>query len=86
MRAYNDALLAMGRELVLINYTRQGRFRNEPAVRVPELPDLAAALDLEGADFHMRRVTRTHLLRGVNRVAWAFETSANIARAALEKI
>ena len=55
-------------------------------MRVPELPDLAPALDLGDADHHMRRVTRTHLLRGVNRVAWAFETSANIVRAALEKI
>ncbi len=86
VRAYNDALLGMARELVLINYTRQGRFRNEPAVRVPHLPDLAPAMDLAGADHHMRRVTRTHLVRGVNRVAWAFESSANIARAALEKI
>ena len=34
----------------------------------------------------MRRVTRTHLVRGVNRVAWAFEASANIVRAALEKM
>ena len=85
-RAYNDALLALARELVTINFTRQGRFRTEPAMRVPELPDLAPALDVAEADAHMRRVTRTHLLRGVNRVAWAFESSANIVRAALEKI
>jgi len=86
LRAYNDALLGLGRELVPINFTRQGRFRNEPAVRVPELPDLAPALDLAAANPHMRRVTRTHLLRGGNRVAWAFECAANIARAAVEKI
>ena len=86
VRAYNDALLAIGRELVLINYTRKGRFRNEPAMRVPQLPDLAPALEIGNADDHMRRVTRTHLVRGMNRVAWAFETSANIARSALEKI
>ena len=86
VRAYNDAVLGMARELVLINYTRQGRFRNEPAVRVPELPDLSAAMDLANSDHHMRRVTRTHLVRGVNRVAWALETSANIARAASDKI
>ena len=86
VRAYNDALLALARELVPINFTRQGRFRNEPAVRVPELPDLAPALDIAAAAGHMRRVTRTHLLRGVNRVAWSFETSAKIVRAALEKI
>ena len=46
VRAYNDATLALARELVLINYTRHGRFRNEPAVRVPQLPDLAPALDI----------------------------------------
>ena len=86
VRAYNDALLALARELVPINYTRCGRFRNEPAVNVRQLPDLAPAMDLAGADDHMRRVTRTHLLRGVNRVAWAFESSANIVRAALDKI
>ncbi len=86
VRACNDALLGLARELVPINYTRKGRFRNEPAVRVPELPDLAPALDFPIEDGHMRRVTRTHLLRGVNRVAWAFETSADIVRAALEKI
>ena len=85
VRACNDALLGMARELVLVNYTRKGRFRNEPAMRVPQLPDLAAAMDLP-ADEHMRRVARTHLVRGLNRVAWAFETSANIARAALDKI
>ena len=86
VRAYNDALLATARELVLINFTRHGRFRSEPAVRVPQLPDLAPALELADADHHMRRVTRTHLVRGVNRVAWAFESSANIVRAALDKI
>lgn len=86
VKAYNDAILGMARELVLINYTRKGRFRNEPAVRVPQLPDLAPAMGMADADDHMRRVTRTHLVRGVNRVAWAFETSANMVRAALDKI
>lgn len=86
VKAYNDAILGMARELVLINYTRKGRFRNEPAVRVPQLPDLAPAMGMADANDHMRRVTRTHLVRGVNRVAWAFETSANMVRAALDKI
>lgn len=86
VQAYNDALLSMARELVLINYTRHGRFRNEPAVRVPQLPDLAPALGMADADDHMRRVTRTHLVRGLNRVAWAFESSAKIVKHALEKI
>lgn len=85
VRAFNDAMLAIGRELVLINYTRRGRFRNEPAMRVPQLPDLAPALDMP-SDEHMRQVTKTHLLRGMNRVAWAFETAANSARAATDKM
>ena len=84
VQAINEALLGMARELVLINFTRKGRFRNEPAVRVPQLPDLAPALDFPIEDPHMRRVTRTHLLRGVNRVAWAFESAAAIARRALD--
>ena len=86
VRAYNDAILAIGRELVLINFTRHGRFRNEPAVRIPQLPDLAPALEIGGQKGHLRNVTRTHLVRGVNRVAWAFETSANIARRAVAQI
>lgn len=86
VQAYNNALLAIGRELVLINFTRHGRFRNEPAMRVPQLPDLAPALGMADADDHMRKVTRSHLVRGVNRVAWAFETSAGMVRSALEKI
>ncbi|MDQ7034923.1 MAG: M28 family peptidase [Anaerolineae bacterium] len=86
VRAYNDAILELGRELVLINSTRHGRFRNEPAMRVPQLPDLAAALDINDSEGHMRNVTRTHLVRGMNRVAWAFETAANIARRAVATI
>ncbi|NDJ62286.1 MAG: M28 family peptidase [Chloroflexi bacterium] len=86
VRAYNDAILTLGRELVLINYTRQGRFRTEPAVRVPELPDLAPALDLANTEGHMRNVTLNHLMRGVNRVAWAFETAAQATQRAVTAI
>jgi len=86
VRAFNDAIVELGRELVLINYTRHGRFRNEPAMRVPQLPDLAPAMDLQSKEGHMRKVTQTHLVRGVNRVAWAFESSANIARRAAAAI
>jgi N-acetylated-alpha-linked acidic dipeptidase len=86
VRAFNDAILELGRELVLINYTRQGRFRTEPAVKVPPLPDVEPALTLKNTDGHMRHVTRTHVMRGINRVAWAFETAANAARRAVAVI
>jgi hypothetical protein len=86
VRAFNDALLELGRELVLIHYTRQGRFRTEPAVKVPPLPDLAPAKQLPTASGHQKNVIKTHLVRGVNRVAWAFETSTNAVDRALAAI
>ncbi|MCY4106015.1 MAG: M28 family peptidase [Chloroflexi bacterium] len=82
VRAFNDAQLALARELVPINFTRKGRFRTEPAVPIPQLPDLAAALTVAGTSGHLRNVTKTHLLRGVNRVAWCFEQATAIARRA----
>jgi hypothetical protein len=86
VRAYNDAILELGRELILINFTRQGRFRTEPAVKIPPLPDLEPAMKLQNANGHKRHVIRTHLVRGVNRVAWALETARKAAERAVEKI
>lgn len=86
VRAYNDAILELGRELIQINYTRQGAFRTEPAVKVPPLPDLAPAKQLGDTSGHMRNIIRTHLLRGVNRVAWAFENATRTAQRAVAKI
>lgn len=86
VKAYNDAILELGRILVTINYTRQGLFRTEPAVKLLPLPDLAPAVDYSSTSGHMRHVTRTHLVRGVNRVAWAFESAAKAAQWALAQI
>lgn len=80
VRAYNDVILELGRELILINFTRQGRFRTEPAVKLPPLPDLEPAMKLQQAEGHKRLVIRTHLLRGINRVTWAFETAAKTVK------
>ncbi len=78
VRAFNDTILELGRILIPINYTREGRFRNEPAVPVPPLPDLAPAGDLSEASDHEKRVIRTHLQRGLNRVGYAFERAAAV--------
>ncbi len=86
VRAYNDAILELGRILIPINYTRQGRFRTEPAVRIPPLPDLEPATRLSDASGHQRHVIRTHLVRGVNRVTWAFESAAKAAQRASDAI
>ncbi len=86
VRAFNDAILELGRELILINFTRQGRFRTEPAVKIPPLPDLEPALRLPDATGHQRRVIRTHLVRGVNRAAWAFQEATRAVRRALAQM
>jgi hypothetical protein len=85
-RAFNDAILELGRHLIQINYTREGMFRTEPAVKIPPLPDLAPATNLREATGHMLNVTRTHVVRGINRVAWTFETAARAARRAVDEI
>jgi N-acetylated-alpha-linked acidic dipeptidase len=73
VRAANATLRRLGRILVRMNYSRVGRFRHDPAVDVPPLPDLAPARtwkDLTpGSDGH--HVTVTHLVRGRNRVTAA---------------
>ena len=86
VRAFNDAILELARVLVPINYTRNGRFRTEPAVKIPPLPDIEPAMRVSKAKGHMKNVIRTHLLRGTNRVAWAFEDATNIVNRALAKI
>ena len=86
VRAFNDAILELGRELILINFTRQGRFRTEPAVKIPPLPDLEPATRLAEATGHQRRVIRTHLVRGVNRAAWAFQEATRAVQRSLAQI
>jgi len=66
----NEVQRRLARILVPINYTRAGRFRHDPAVDVPPLPDLEPAARLAslepGSEAH--RVTVIHLTRGRNRV------------------
>ena len=80
VRAVNDAILNLARLLIPINFTRHGRFRNEPSIPVPPLPDLAPSLEIGESSEHLRHVTRTHLQRGINRVAFAFDEAAKVAR------
>ena len=86
VRAFNDAMIEIERILIPINYTRRGRFRTEPAIIIPPLPDLAPALDLGAAVGHYRQVICTHLRRGVNRVAWALERAAGVAQMAAARL
>ena len=58
-RNVNDVILAMGRILIPINFTRHGLFRNEPATPIAPLPDIEPALGLSTATGHERNVLLT---------------------------
>lgn len=76
----NAAVMELSRILVPINYTREARFRHDPAYTVPGLPTLAVAAELpEMADDHMRRVAQTELLHGQNRDLAAIGQARRVA-------
>ncbi|MCC7425729.1 MAG: M28 family peptidase [Alphaproteobacteria bacterium] len=80
----NEAILRLSRILVPINFTRQPRFRHDPAFSVPALPTLQPAVLLaeHEADQDMTNIIKTSLLRGQNRfIAAMREAEATVARA-----
>jgi hypothetical protein len=83
VRAANATLRRLARILVSINYTRDGRFRHDPAVDVPPLPDLAPVKTLKtlepGTDRY--HVTMNHLVRGRNRVTAALRDARGLVTA-----
>lgn len=79
-RPYNDALLRIGRELIPILYTRDGRFRQDPALDQPLLPDLAAAATAASRGVP-DGVVRVEMRRARNRIEHALlETAEVISR------
>lgn len=76
----NEMQRRLARILVPINYSRAGRFRHDPAVDVPPLPDLEPALRLASleAGSQAARVTLIHLLRGRNRVRSALREARRV--------
>ncbi len=82
--AQNAVLQELSRILVPINYTREARFRHDPAYTVPPLPTLAVAADLpDFAEGHMRKMAQTELLRGQNRYRAALDQATRMVLAAL---
>jgi N-acetylated-alpha-linked acidic dipeptidase len=79
-RPVNDALLRIGRELVRVLYSSAGTFRQDPALHIPLLPELAAAADAVGKA--PEGVVRTELVRGRNRLDAALDAATELAEAA----
>ena len=75
-RPYNDALLRIGRELVPVLYTRAGRFRQDPALDQPLLPDLAAAAAARAGV--PDGVARAEVRRALNRIENALLETADL--------
>lgn len=74
---FNDVQRRVGRRLVSVNYSQAGRFRQDPALQVPAVPEMAAAKELKSTDdFHRRRVLRTELVRACNHVAYELHEAA----------
>ncbi len=75
----NAHLLRAGRELTGLNFAQRGWFRQEPALDVPALPDLAAAVRAfteSPEESHTAGVAYTSLVRARNRAIWALKEAA----------
>ena len=72
LAALNAAQRQIGRELVEIDYTREGRFHQDPAAPTPPLPDLSWAKDLKRFEPGSPEYgfTLLSLRRGLNRVMY----------------
>ena len=72
VKALNEAVRAVDRLLVRVNYIRGDYFKHDPALEWAPVPDLAAAVELgkvkEGSDRYY--LLCSHLRRGANKVAW----------------
>ena len=82
--AANDAQVDIARILVTLGYTRDGRFRQDPARAIPTLPALACALQLPDADPGFRPVLLNELRREQNAVVWELIQAVATVEQAIE--
>ncbi|MEM9047563.1 MAG: M28 family peptidase [Pseudomonadota bacterium] len=67
----NAVIHALARILVPVNFTRETRFRHDPALSVPPLPSIALAADLDHTPASQIGFARNQLTRGQNRLVSA---------------
>lgn len=69
--AANAVIQDLARILVPINFTREARFRHDPALTVPPLPTISAASELDYYTGESEGFALTQLTRGQNRLVSA---------------
>lgn len=79
----NEALMRLARVLVPVNFTREPRFRHDPAFSCPALPTLAVAAEIAAMPEERRGFAKTELMRGQNRLTGALREAGRIVDAAL---
>ena len=78
----NAVIRDLARVLVPINYTREARFRHDPAVTIPPLPTISAATELDQHDEATLGFALTQLVRGQNRLVSALNQARRMVDAA----
>lgn len=76
-RKGNDVLIKIGRILVSLVYSSEGRYRQDPALTIPLLPDFAAAI--KAKDSVAPGIYRTELTRARNRLEGALMDVTELA-------
>ena len=79
----NDVIMRLARILVPINFTREARFRHDPALPVPALPTLVVATELDQHTNGTLGFAQTQLKRGQNRVVAAMHEARRYVERAL---
>jgi hypothetical protein len=74
----NQVIMRLARILVPVNFTREVRFRHDPALPVPPLPALAWANEIGAFDDHRLGFAHTQLTRGQNRVVAALRQARRL--------
>ncbi|WP_324716865.1 M28 family metallopeptidase [Carboxydochorda subterranea] len=82
LREINRALVELSRILVPLHFAREGRFRQDPALQVPPLPDLAFAERLSAwPDGSLEAwFASNSLVRGRNRVVYELHRARQVAQ------
>ena len=79
----NPVIMGLARILVPINFTREARFRHDPAVPIPPLPALSAASEIAAMPKERQGFARTQLTRGQNRVVAALRQATRMIEGVL---